>query len=165
MKRLNKKGFTLIELLAVIVILAIVVSITIPAITNTINSSKNNTMKVAVDAAQKWLEDQLVIYNTNAEIADTAFKAVEQTTGLNTGATFNSNNNSNVFKALEMETKDVTTIKITKVDESRYCVEITQIPTNSKYYNTTYWSNTGEPKRTSENEIVSGILNKSTHCS
>ena len=34
MKKLNKKGFTLIELLAVVVILAILVTVSVPAVVN-----------------------------------------------------------------------------------------------------------------------------------
>ena len=44
MKKLlnNKKGFTLIELLAVIVILAILVMVAIPAVTKYLNSARPN---------------------------------------------------------------------------------------------------------------------------
>ena len=41
MKKLNKKGFTLVELLAVIVILAVIMSIAIPSITSSIERSKD----------------------------------------------------------------------------------------------------------------------------
>ena len=40
MKKLNKKGFTLIELLAVIVILALLVAVAIPAVTKYLNTSR-----------------------------------------------------------------------------------------------------------------------------
>lgn len=43
MKRLNKKGFTLIELLAVIVILAILVTISIPAVTRYLSTARKDT--------------------------------------------------------------------------------------------------------------------------
>jgi len=43
MKKLNKKGFTLIELLAVIVILAILVAVAIPAVTRYLNTARKGT--------------------------------------------------------------------------------------------------------------------------
>lgn len=57
MKRLNKKGFTLIELLAVIVILAVVLGIAIPAVSQYITKSRKNgyvdNLLQFVDAARK----------------------------------------------------------------------------------------------------------------
>src|SRR5574344_1369903 len=43
MKNLNKKGFTLIELLAVIVILAILVTVSVPAVTKYLASARKGT--------------------------------------------------------------------------------------------------------------------------
>ena len=45
MKKINKKGFTLIELLAVIVILAILIAVAVPAITRYLASARANTFK------------------------------------------------------------------------------------------------------------------------
>lgn len=54
-----KKGFTLVELLAVIVILAIILAIAIPGISNVINSSKEQAYEsqkeLIVNAAKKYL--------------------------------------------------------------------------------------------------------------
>ena len=49
MKKLNKKGFTLIELLAVIVIMAILVAVAIPAVTRYLDTARKGTY---VDNAQ-----------------------------------------------------------------------------------------------------------------
>lgn len=43
MKKLNKKGFTLIELLAVIVILAILVAVAVPAVTRYLSTARKGT--------------------------------------------------------------------------------------------------------------------------
>jgi len=51
MKKLNKKGFTLIELLAVIVILAVLLAIAIPAVAKYINQSKKSTF---IENAQSY---------------------------------------------------------------------------------------------------------------
>ena len=51
MKELNKRGFTLIELLAVIVILAVLLAIAIPAVAKYINQSKKATF---VENAQSY---------------------------------------------------------------------------------------------------------------
>lgn len=57
MRKLNKKGFTLIELLAVIVILAVVLGIAIPAVSQYITKSRKNGYKdnliQFIDAARK----------------------------------------------------------------------------------------------------------------
>lgn len=58
MKRLNRKGFTLVELLAVIIILAIVVGISIPAIMTTTKSAKAKAMDTAVEAIQTYMQEQ-----------------------------------------------------------------------------------------------------------
>ena len=58
MKKLNRKGFTLVELLAVIIILAIVVGITIPAVLTTISNTRNKAAQSAVDSVADWIDRQ-----------------------------------------------------------------------------------------------------------
>lgn len=53
MKDINKKGFTLVELLAVIVVLAIVMSLAVVAITNVLDSTRKNSF---VADAKSFLE-------------------------------------------------------------------------------------------------------------
>ena len=75
-KKLKESGFTLVELLAVIVILAIIMLIAIPAVLNTLQSARKKTFEEFVDksvnqATKKLMESQLageqvsgcVVYN------------------------------------------------------------------------------------------------------
>ena len=58
---MKNKGFTLIELLAVIIILGIIASITIPTIVGLVNDSKEDTkeqqINTVINAAETWGTD------------------------------------------------------------------------------------------------------------
>ena len=57
-KKMNKKGFTLVELLAVIIILAIVVGITIPAVMTTTKNAKAKALDTAVETVRTYIQEQ-----------------------------------------------------------------------------------------------------------
>ena len=65
MKKLNRKGFTLVELLAVIIILAIVVGISIPAVLTTINNTRTKAFQAAVSSVADWVDRQYQAYNVS----------------------------------------------------------------------------------------------------
>ena len=83
MKKLNKKGFTLIELLAVIVILAILVAVAIPAVTRYLNTAREGTY---ADNAQAAIS---VVRN---DVISTFGAASSKAYGLNTGACYDTVN-------------------------------------------------------------------------
>ena len=61
MKKLNKKGFTLIELLAVIVILAILIAVAVPAITRYLAEARKGTFVDNAQAAITAVRDEMII--------------------------------------------------------------------------------------------------------
>ncbi len=56
---MKNKGFTLIELLAVIVILALILAVGVPTVTNAITKSKRETFRAAVLTAMRAAENQI----------------------------------------------------------------------------------------------------------
>jgi len=84
MKKLNKKGFTLIELLAVIVILAVVLGIAIPAVSQYITKSRKNgyvdNLLQFIDAARKGatLGDEYSFPVDQNQATVVSFKALEK---------------------------------------------------------------------------------------
>ncbi len=61
MKKINKKGFTLIELLAVIIILALLIAIAVPAVTRYLNSARESTFAVNANYAIKAVKEYVTI--------------------------------------------------------------------------------------------------------
>ncbi len=81
-----KKGFTLIELLAVIVILALIVLITVPAINKLINDSRGNSFRVSLESLLKVAKND---YQSNARIGEVTYTLEDNnltcTSGCNEG--------------------------------------------------------------------------------
>ena len=61
MKKLNKKGFTLIELLAVIVILAILVTVSVPAVTKYLGTARKGTFVTNAQTAISAVRNDVII--------------------------------------------------------------------------------------------------------
>ena len=64
---MKKKGFTLIELLGVIVILAVIVLISVPIVTNIIENTKKNALK---SSAYGILESANLYFTVNSKNID-----------------------------------------------------------------------------------------------
>ena len=60
-KKLNKKGFTLIELLAVIIILAILIAVAVPAVTRYLDGARKDTFITNAKAAIQAVSDDRTI--------------------------------------------------------------------------------------------------------
>ena len=141
MKKLNRKGFTLVELLAVIIILAIVVGISIPAISNIINDSKNNALGVAVDAAEKYVVDQYALSQLGSTTAD-VFKTTGEKTVTDTA----------VLKSMGFSADDVVKAIVKINDDGSACVKVTEIKEAGQYYTTAHWTSTTVAKATAQNQ-------------
>ena len=70
MKKMNKKGFTLIELLAVIVILAILVAVSIPAVTKYLATARSGTFASNASAAISVVRNDVI---TNGALDGTEY--------------------------------------------------------------------------------------------
>ena len=152
MKKLNNKGFTLVELLAVIIILAIVVGISIPAITNIINDSKNNALGVAVDAASDYLTDQYSYMNIDFNTATESFRNAFKTSPTNSVPI-----TGDLLTEMGLSSNNVTTVTAKlNTTTGKICVTVEQIPQTSEYYSTEFWGPDGKAK--------SGASTKNSNC-
>ncbi len=68
MKKLNKKGFTLIELLAVIVILAILVAVAVPAVTRYLGTARKTTYVLNASGAIEAVREELQTKGYTADV-------------------------------------------------------------------------------------------------
>ncbi len=112
-----KKGFTLIELLAVIVILGVIATIVIPAITDTINNSREDAFEeqksVVLNAAKRWgTENVRELPLNNGQSIEKSLKCLKEEGYLNS----------------EKEVIDPTTD-----EEMNGCVKITYDSSNNQY--------------------------------
>ena len=138
-----KRGFTLVELLAVIVILAVIALITIPAVMRMIDSSTMNSYRRSVDLYGKAISQAVVSYQSDM---------IEK--GHSIDVTFN-----NIEQYIEYEGNDVDckikqiysdkTILLTEcsVDEELVVAEKNKGYSNENYY---YYTNSKKKMKTYE---------------
>jgi len=119
----NKKGFTLVELLAVIIILAVIVAIAVPTVSNVIKESRREAFKNSVHsyvraaAMNKYYDDSIVTYQVVDGVSEPKATIKGDISEWNGSAQVY---NTNVFKVLmtdgefcatsDFETKDITVI-------------------------------------------------------
>ena len=109
----TKKGFTLVELLAVIVILAIILAIAVPGISNMMDNSK----KSAFEADAKMIITGLEYQNLEASLG----QASEVVVGVL---------NNTALTNLGANPANYTTVKVVALSPLEICVET---PSNSKF--------------------------------
>ena len=134
--KLNKKGFTLVELLAVIIILAIVIGITIPAVLKTINSSRKSGGQDAAEIVANWIDDQYTLANVDVNSVDAAFKtACGDASGTTCRATAGKTgiNDAGFFSSVGLKSSDVTTVDIKINSAGKSCVTL-NVNNSGSYY-------------------------------
>lgn len=132
MKKLNRKGFTLVELLAVIIILAVVVGITIPAILTTTGNAKKKAAQNAANVAADWFDRQYqssLIGDTTMSQVNSYFKtycsaALATGTGTCGGATGVTEEQIVKASGLTSTNVETGTFEVT-FSEGRSCVKFT----------------------------------------
>lgn len=148
MKKLNNKGFTLIELLAVIVILAIVVAITIPAVLSSINSARTSAFETTAKTVGDWVEREyqaFLVGDTNIQNVDTNFSTACTLSSTGAGGTCN----------LTAEATRTAFLKAAGVDPKNYSAATVEIQANGRACVQLTASSTGDYKNESGNVVKS----------
>lgn len=139
MKRLNKKGFTLVELLAVIIILAIVVGITIPAVLTTVDQARKKAGEDAAAIMADWIDKQYGLVTIGFGGADSIFNTVCGNTGTDcTNKTIKTGDTGfdTFVTTAGLKTSDVDQVAISiNTTSGRSCVGIRATSGGSYYIN------------------------------
>ena len=93
--KMNNKGFSLVELVVVIVILAILAAVTVPAMTKYIDNQKADECQVNLDSMALYLANERVL-NPDAVMADVIAKK-GQTVKCSTGISFEAVGRNEVY--------------------------------------------------------------------
>ena len=135
--KLNKKGFTLVELLAVIIILAIVIGITIPAVLKTINSSRKSGGQDAAEIVANWIDDQYTLANVDVSSVDAAFTTLcgdtSGTTCRSSSGKTTASSETAAYNAIGLKASDVTSVMIKINTAGKSCVTL-NINNKGSYY-------------------------------
>ncbi len=147
MRKLNKKGFTLVELLAVIIILAVVVGITIPAVLTTVDDARKKAGADAAAIMADWVDKQYGLVSIGFGGEDSAFTGICGNTGTScvgdTGYSFTGNATNKtkeeafiVSAGLKVADIDVSSLKV-KINSAtgRSCVTFNAKQGGSYYVN------------------------------
>ncbi len=125
MKKMNKKGFTLIELLAVLVILAVIMTIAIPSVTSSIERSRNKEKNMKIKLIES--EAELYIDRNNVSTVTLTIPALINATGSTLRAsdiTDPNNSKRTLCGTVTCQNRTCTFTENTS-NESTYCIRIT----------------------------------------
>ena len=125
MKKMNKKGFTLIELLAVLVILAVIMTIAIPSVTSSIERSRDKEKNMKIKLIES--EAELYIDRNNVSTVTLTIPALINATGSTLRAsdiTDPNNSKRTLCGTVTCQNRTCTFTENTS-NESTYCIRIT----------------------------------------
>ena len=128
MKKLNKKGFTLIELLAVIVILAILVTVSIPAVTKYLGTARKGTFVTNAQTAISAVRNHVIstgVINGNYAVSEVnnLFESGKKLTKSPYGKEYSSNS---YVQVEHDDATNVTTYSICLIDTNGAGIALTE---------------------------------------
>lgn len=125
MKKMNRKGFTLIELLAVLVILAVIMTIAIPSVTSSIERSRDKEKNMKIKLIES--EAELYIDRNNVSTVTLTIPTLINATGSTLRAsdiTDPNNSKRTLCGTVTCQNRTCTFTENTS-NESTYCIRIT----------------------------------------
>ena len=138
----NKTGFTLVELLAVIVILGIIVGISIPIVNTIVYNNKQKALVVMVDAAEKFVGDQLNLGKVDPDSVSSAFLNIAAdliNLGEDEFLELNVSEHKELVEEMGLPSDDIATVWLQLDEDNVPCVVIASITEESKLFNADSW--------------------------